>query len=132
MKQVIGTNMNFLLKTNREYAYNLCAFIYNSVFYVRFSRDWRVDMEIQLAKGYIIQDIFNDLIIITSSFETFKSYIEKDRGDYSLFAIFDTSRGKEVFEVDAIPDEGLTLIKRRFMHFDSFMKFNNDCQIIYK
>lgn len=89
-------------------------------------------MEIQLAKGYIIQDIFNDLIVITSSFDTFKSYIEKDCGDYSLFAIFDTSRGKEVFEVDAIPDEGLTLIKRRFMHFDSFLKFNNDCQIIYK
>jgi hypothetical protein len=88
-------------------------------------------MEIQLAKGYIIQDIFNDLIVIMSSFDTFKSYIEKD-SDYSLFAIFDTSRGEEVFEVDAIPDEGLTLIKRRFMHFDSFMKFNNDCQIVYK
>lgn len=89
-------------------------------------------MEIQLAKGYIIQDIFNDLIVITTSFETFKSYIEKDCGNYSLFAIFDTFRGEEVFEVDAIPDEGLHLIKRRFMHFDSFMKFNNDCQIIYK
>lgn len=91
-------------------------------------------MEIQLAKGYIVQDIFNDLIVITSSFDTFKLYIEKDcgNGDYSLFAIFDTSRGEEVFEVDAIPNEGLNLIKRRFMHFDSFMKFNNDCQIIYK
>ena len=108
----------------------MCAFIYT--IFVKFSRDWTVDMEIQLAKGYIIQDVFNDLIIITSSFETFKSYVEKDCGDYSLFAIFDTSRGKEVFEVDAIPDEGLHLIKRRFMHFDSFMKFNNDCQIIYK
>ena len=90
------------------------------------------DMEIQLAKGYIIQDMFNDLIVITSSFETFKSYIEKDSSDYSLFAIFNTSRGEEVFEVDAIPDEGLHLIKRRFMHFDSFMKFNNDYQIMYR
>ena len=87
-------------------------------------------MELEFAKGYIIQDIFNDLIIITSSFETFKSYIEKDRGDYSLFAIFDTSRGEEVFEVDIIPDEDLHLIKRRFMHFDSFMKFNNDCKVV--
>ena len=87
-------------------------------------------MELEFAKGYIIQDIFNDLILITSSFETFKSYIEKDCGDYSLFAIFDTSRGKEVFEVDAIPDEGLCLIKRRFMHFDSFMKFNNDYKVV--
>ena len=82
-------------------------------------------MEIQLAKGYIIQDVFNDLIVITSSFETFKSYIEKDSSDYSLFAIFDTSRGEEVFEVDAIPDEDLTLIKRRYMHFDSFVNYTH-------
>ena len=42
------------------------------------------------------------------------------------------STAASVFEVDAIPDEGLHLIKRRFMHFNSFMKFNNDCKKMYK
>lgn len=85
-------------------------------------------MEIQFAKEFILRDLGNDLIYITKSYDKFLELLEKD--EYlTPFAVVDTERGLEVFDIDKTYD-GEYFIWRRFMHKDSYLKFHNDNKII--
>ena len=84
------------------------------------------------AKEYIAQDLFNDIIYVFQNIENFKAFVLSDeKCDCSLFGVFDTKNGEEVYEIYKNFD-GELISYRRFMHKESFFKFNNDCKIYYK
>lgn len=85
-------------------------------------------MEIQFAKEFILRDVMNDLIYITKSYNKFLELIQKDKY-LTPFAVVDTERGLEIFEIDRRYD-GEYFIWRRMMHRDSFLRFHNDNKII--
>ena len=85
-------------------------------------------MELRFAKEFILGDLCNDLIYITKSYDKFLELLEKD--EYlTPFAVVDTERGLEMFEIEKNYD-GEYFIWQRFMHKDSFLKFHNDNKII--
>lgn len=85
-------------------------------------------MEIQFAKEFICRDSQRDIIYITQSFEKIEELLSQDKY-LSVWGVFDTKNGLELFEIDQTYD-GEYFIWRRFMHRDSFMEFNNDNTIV--
>lgn len=85
-------------------------------------------MEIQFAKEFICQDIMSEIIYITKSFEKVEELLSQFKW-LSVWGVFDTKYGLELFEIDQRYD-GEYFTWRRFMHRDSFMKFNNDKTIV--
>lgn len=85
-------------------------------------------MEIRFAKEFILKDLDNDLIYITKSYDKFLELLEKDKY-LTTFAVVDTERGLEIFDID-INYDGEYFIWRRIMHKDSFLNFHNDNKII--
>ena len=80
-------------------------------------------MEIQFAKEFICQDIMSEIIYITKSFEKVEELLSQFKW-LSVWGVFDTKYGLELFEIDQRYD-GEYFIWRRFMHRDSFLEFNN-------
>lgn len=85
-------------------------------------------MEIQFAKEFICQDLMKDIIYITKSFEKVEELLSQDKY-LSVWGVFDTKNGSELFEIDQGYD-GEYRAWRKFLHKDSFMKFNNDNKVI--
>ena len=86
-------------------------------------------MDIHLAKEYIIQDIFHDIIYRTKSLDKASELI-KQNNDLCPFAVFDTTRGSELYEIGKSYYGEYIVYQKKFMHLESFLKFNNDNNII--
>lgn len=85
-------------------------------------------MELRFAKEFILRDLDNDLIYITKSYDKFLELLKEDKY-LTPFAVVETERGLEIFDID-INYDGEYFIWQRVMHKDSFLKFHNDNKII--
>ena len=86
-------------------------------------------MEIQFAKEFVCRNSDGDIIYITQSFEKVKELLSQDKY-LSVWGVFDTKNGLELFEIDQTYDGEEYFVWRRFMHRDSFLKFHNDKTIV--
>jgi hypothetical protein len=86
-------------------------------------------MDIAKAKLFICHDAFLDKIYMSKDIQTLFDNVDVARKYIGLFCVVDTEGGETVFEVDQSYDYE-PVIMHRHMHFDTFLKFNNDCEII--
>lgn len=83
-------------------------------------------MELSQAKRFIYKDYDNNTLYISKDFW---ELMDRANNIVSLIlAVCDTPAGEQVFEMNTTYNDE-HFIYRRFMHLDSFIKFNNDYKI---
>lgn len=81
-----------------------------------------------MAKEFIYNELIKDRKIYIS--KDLNKILEITNGKtISVFAVVDTEAGEVLCEVD-LTYSGEPFIWKRFMHKDSFLKFNNDKEVI--
>ena len=86
-------------------------------------------MELQFAREFIYRDIDTNTIYVTTSVDRLLEICPEHQIRHSAWAVFDTERGMETFEL-GITYSGELYLWKRFMHRDSFFGFHNDYKIV--
>lgn len=86
-------------------------------------------MELEFAREFIYRDIDTHTIYVTKTVDKLLEVCPKYRIRHSAWAVLDTERGMELFDLDYDVDHELFLWMR-FMHRDSFFGFYNDYKIV--
>ena len=86
-------------------------------------------MELEFAKEFIYRDIDTHTIYITKTVDKLLEICPKHQIRHSAWAVLDTERGMELFELDMTYSDELFLWMR-FMHRDSFFGFYGDYKIV--
>lgn len=86
-------------------------------------------MELEFAKEFIYRDMDTQTIYIIHSVDQLREICPARKIRYSAWAVLDTERGMELFELDTTY-LGELFLWRRFMHRDSFFGFHNDYNVV--
>ena len=86
-------------------------------------------MELEFAKEFIYRDMDTNTIYITHSVDKLREICPVHKIRYSAWAVFDTERGMELFELDTTYS-GELFLWMRFMHRDSFFRFNDNYKVV--
>ena len=86
-------------------------------------------MELEFAKEFIYRDIETHTIYITHSVDKLREICPAHNIRYAAWAVFDTERGMELFELDTTYS-GELFVWMRFMHRDSFFRFNDNYKVV--
>lgn len=86
-------------------------------------------MELALAKEFIYCPIFSDIDHLYISKDLNKLMEMNEFSLTSIYAVIDTPNGEKLFGMD-FAYSGEPIIMSVFLHKESFLKFNNDREII--
>ena len=86
-------------------------------------------MELEFAKEFIYRDMDTNTIYITRSVDKLREICPAHKIRHSAWAVLDTERGMELFELDTTYS-GELFLWMRFMHRDSFFGFNNNYKVV--
>ena len=86
-------------------------------------------MELEFAKEFIYRDMDTHTIYVTKTVAKLLEICPEHKIRHSAWAVLDTERGMELFELDTTYS-GELFLWMRFMHRDSFFGFYNDYKIV--
>lgn len=86
-------------------------------------------MELMLAKEFIYRDIETHTIYITNSVDKLIEICPTRKIRHSAWAVLDTEKGMQLFELDT-DYSGELFLWMRFMHRDSFFRFNDTYKVV--
>lgn len=86
-------------------------------------------MDIAQVKMFIHRESLLDKVYFARDIQTLFDNCKYAKDYIALWGVLDTPNGDTLFEIDC-SYSGEPILLRRFMHIDSFLKFNNNCELI--